>query len=216
MRRLTSQLCVPALFALLCSACQHQAPRAMTDVEGRSEADSGDATQREAAALPLTIGVNPTGLEDPSQFEPLNPGDALNIEFGFQGLWMVVLALRSDTPVEGLVTIFAQVRTDAGVIGEFSIPKQVIFQAEDGFSYYLNLFLVVTGPEHAGERAQVTLEVANQERLLLRQEVEVILTGGDVPFVEDVMPPQLFPDAATEDAAPGPSLDINESRASDT
>ena len=124
----------------------------------------------------LQVGVNPTGAEDTTLFEPLAEGAELAIEFGFQGLWMVVLAFQSEG-LEGRVTVVARVRTEANVVlGEFGLAKQVLMEAQDGYGYYLNLFLIVEGIDAVGQKAWVELEVEDAHGLKLERTVGVILT----------------------------------------
>ena len=147
---------------------------------------------------PLVIGVNPTSDEDPALFEPLVTGGPLEIEFGFQGLWMVVLAFRSYD-IRGRVTVVARVRTaDDTVIGEFGLAKQEVIAGDDGYDYYLNLFLVVEGPEYVGEEAwvEVEVEVEDKNGVSTSREVQVVLSGGEIPHIR---PPP--PDASTDDSA---------------
>ena len=208
-----TQLC--ALFiALSLIACPATESTGEAHDGWRSDGEI-DALDTGEEAGPLTIGINPTGIEDPTRFEPLASGDELTIELGFQGLWMVVLALRTDAPVAGLVTIFARVETAEETIGEFSIPKQVISAADDGRYYYLNLFLVVSGPEHSGKEATVTVEVSDKETLLLSHEVEVQLVGGELPFGSDATSAPTDAFTAPADAL-GPSADAFFEPPSDT
>ncbi|MGB0592315.1 MAG: hypothetical protein ACPGU1_21735 [Myxococcota bacterium] len=155
---------------------------------------------------PLRIGVNPTSLEDTALFRPLEEGDELAIEFGFQGLWMVVLAFQSEG-LEGRVTVVARVRTEAGdVIGEFGLAKQVLVAGDDGYDYYLNLYLIVEGVEAVGQRAWVELEVEDAGGLSLERTIEVVLTRSDndsgVRPSDDAMASS---DAVTPEPDVGPS-----------
>jgi len=160
----------------------------------------------------FVIGTNPTGLEDPTQFTPLVEGGELEIEFGFQGLWMVVLAFKTHRGLEGLVTLFAKVSTADETLGEFGIAKQVLTHADDGFDYYLNLFLVLkdTGPDHAGKEAWVEVSAEDGDGERVEGSIRVMLTSIDIPDVGD--PPLLFPDAplGPGDEDLGPDLDVGE------
>lgn len=128
---------------------------------------------------PLRLGINPAGAEDTALFEPLEDGDALAIEFGFQGLWMVVLAFQSEG-LEGRITVVARIRTETDTtLGEFGLAKQELVSADDGHDYYLNLYLVVEGIDAVGQRAWVELEVEDAHGVSLEHTVEVVLTGSD-------------------------------------
>ena len=152
------------------------------------------ASCQDEAALPvaqpssLVIGTNPTGNDDAALFAPLYEGDPLEIEFGFQGLWMVVLAFKTQ-PLQGRVTVVARVRTDDGhVIGEFGLAKQELVEGDDGDAYYLNLFCVVEGTDAVGERATVEIEVEDKAGTQLSDTVMVMLTGGEVPHIRPPVP----------------------------
>ena len=129
----------------------------------------------------IVLGTNPTGSDDITLFAPMTHGQDLEIELGFQGLWMVVLALQTEDVVTGLMTIQASVTTDEGPIGQYGIAKQLFEQGEDGRDYYLNLFLVVRGPESVGERATVLVEVTDAAFRETSASIEVMLTGGIIP-----------------------------------
>lgn len=166
-----------------------------------------DADEDAQADVPFIIGVNATGIEDTSLFRPLEDGGDLEIELGFQGLWMVVLAFKTQGLVEGLVTLFARVRTATDVLGEFGIAKQVLIRADDGFDYYLNLFLIVDSVEHAGKEAWVDLEAEDSDGDKVGGTVQVMLTSVDIP--DTFTPPVLFPDSSwdEDDADVGPVID---------
>ncbi|MDP6945026.1 MAG: hypothetical protein QF464_12810 [Myxococcota bacterium] len=163
-----------ALLFLLCLVgCGGPASGDGTDITDVGLDGGGDGT--------LVLGTNPTGLEDPTLFEPLASGDDLEIELGFQGLWMVVLALQTQDVVTGLMTVEASVVTEGTSIGEFGIAKQLFETGVDGRDYYLNLFLVVSGPESVGHPATVSVTLTDPSLRRTEARVEVVLTGGIIP-----------------------------------
>ena len=166
-------------------------------VGGHAEQDT-TLHDSDGPEAPFVMGVNPTGEDDPALFTPLVDGDALEIEFGFQGLWMVVLAFKTRDTVDGLVTLFARVRTATETLGEFGIAKQLLIAGEDGFDYYLNFFLVVIGPEDVGEEAWVEMEAEDSDGQTVGGTVQVVLTGGTLPAFADAGSSQGSPDAHTD------------------
>ena len=163
-----------ALFFLLCLlGCGGLATGGGSDITDAGLDGGGEGT--------LVLGTNPTGLEDPTLFEPLTSGDELEIELGFQGLWMVVLALQTQDVVTGLMTMEASVVTEAASIGEFGIAKQLFETGGDGRDYYLNLFLVVEGPESVGHPATVSVTLTDPSFRKTEASVDVMLTGGIIP-----------------------------------
>jgi hypothetical protein len=131
------------------------------------------------AQASLRIGINPTGADDPALFQPLEAEDELAIEFGFQGLWMVVLAFQTDA-LEGRITVVARIRTETDtILGEFGLAKQELVSGDDGYAYYLNLYLVVEGIEAVGQRAWVELEVEDARGVSIQETLEVTLIHSD-------------------------------------
>lgn len=210
MTRLARPSLLVALVALV--ACGPGTP-ASEDVNPDVTPESDAAA--EVFKPPFIIGVNPTGIEDPTLFVPLAEGGEVKIEFGFQGLWMVVLAFKTQGVVDGLVTLFAKVSTADETLGEFGIAKQVLTHADDGFDYYLNLFLVVNGEfgephEYAGQEAWVELAAEDGDGQRVEGTIRVMLTAIDIPDAGE--PPLLFPDATVgpDDEDVGPDLDAGD------
>ena len=127
------------------------------------------------------LGTNVTGANTPDSFTALADGDELNIELGFQGLWMVVLAFRTRDIFDGDVTIITQIGVDDIVQGELGLAKQKLHPGGSGLDYYYNLFLVVMDPTVAGATGQITLEVYDAHDHRVEVTLEVALTGGAAP-----------------------------------
>ena len=124
------------------------------------------------------LGTNVTGANTPDSFTPLVDGDALNIELGFQGLWMVVLAFRTRDMFQGKVTIIARIRVDDELQGEIGLAKQTLIAGGNGLDYYYNLFLVVMEPSVAGSPAEIEFSAQDQHDARIEQNIQVQLTGG--------------------------------------
>ena len=127
------------------------------------------------------LGVNETGKNTAEFYSNLGEGDELNIEYGPQGLWMVVLAFRT----KGIWNSGEELRITAGCwvgdtnIGELILAKQRLLPGPEGWSYYYNLFVVVDEVGAAGNDARITLEVTSSslpEPELLERTVRLV--GG--------------------------------------
>ena len=91
---------------------------------------------------------------------------------------MVVLAFKTQGILDGRVTVVTSVHVGDELLGEFGLAQQEFMPGSDGFDYYLNLFLVVTGPEYVGQIARVDVEVEDAEGHSVERTVEVVLVGG--------------------------------------
>lgn len=127
------------------------------------------------------LGTNATGANTPDSFIPLIEGDALNVELGFQGLWMVVLAFRTREIFEGKLTIIARITVGDEQQGELGLAKQKLIPGGDDVGYYYNLFLVVMEPSVAGSTATVKVTVEDAHGAFIEENLEVQLIGGTAP-----------------------------------
>ena len=124
------------------------------------------------------FGTNVTGANTPDSFSPLVNGDELNVELGFQGLWMVVLAFRTRDIFQGKVTIIARITVDDEPQGEIGLAKQKLIPGGNDVDYYYNLFLVVMDPQVSGSEALIKLTVQDDHDAVLKEDLYVQLTGG--------------------------------------
>jgi hypothetical protein len=124
------------------------------------------------------LGTNITGANTPDSFSPLVNGDSLNIELGFQGLWMVVLAFRTRDIFEGKLTIIARITVDDEPQGEIGLAKQKLIPGSNNVDYYYNLFLVVMEPNVSGSEALIKLTVQDDHDAVLKEDLYVQLVGG--------------------------------------
>ena len=142
----------------------------------------------EGSASTAWVGTNPTGQRDIEGFELLSDGATLEIEMGFQGAWMVVLALRATPQLSGMTTLRSSLFVDEDLVAYFEVKRQFLVPADDGFEYYLNLFLIVPSAEYVGMPGRVVVEAFEhlKEETTIRAESRVELVGGIVP---DELPP---------------------------
>ena len=91
----------------------------------------------------MVLGTNIPGQTGPDAFLHVDPGGELPIVFGFQGLYMVVLAARipdlPGAPVKGTFTL----EMDGVVINDSKYNKARSFEVGgDGYQYFfVNYFL---------------------------------------------------------------------------
>lgn len=145
--------------------------------------DSPDAAPDIASDASATgefiLGTNPAGLNDPASFTPLTDGDDLMVEFGFQGLWMVVLAVKTRGIFTGDLLLDAELRVDDAPRGTLALASQRLASGGDGYHYYFNFFLVVDDPAIAGRPATVRFEASDAQGNVREAVLSVNLTGGE-------------------------------------
>lgn len=117
-----------------------------------------DAAAPEAA---LEVGTNVTGKNTPSAFTPLPEGADIQVELGFQGAYMVVLAFRSRGYPTKKLTVRGSVGASGKTLGAIALKGKTTMKAPDGWSYFYNLFVITEGWEELIDgpaTATVTLE----------------------------------------------------------
>ncbi len=143
------------------------------------EADAGPAADTEDPDAPLfVLGVNETAKVAPQYFSELPEGEELLIEYGPQGLWMVVLAFKTRNIFEPPLQIIAKVDVGGVEQGLLGLGKQKLQIGGDGFDYFYNLYLVVDDPTVTGQAGLVTIEVTDDHGGAVTEERGVLLTGG--------------------------------------
>lgn len=128
-------------------------------------AAGADCAALEGGDLPaptLVIGTNAPGSDEPDAFVPLTDGALLDIVVGFQGAWMVVLALETSLAADLPVAITMTLRSAEEVLGHFTVSEQALVAGDSGDAYYLDFYLVVSSAEHAGEVAWVDASVVDE------------------------------------------------------
>ena len=156
-----------------------------TGSESAAEAQDDASSQIEEGEVVETseepvfeLGTNLTGANTPDSFTLLNQGDELNIELGFQGLWMVVLSFRTQNIFKGKLTIITQIDVEGETQGELGLAKQKLIPSGGSLNYYYNLFLVVMDPSVSGQVGNITLSVSDEHGALVEESIDVQLIGG--------------------------------------
>ncbi len=167
------------------SACRHLLlalliALAGCEGEGAAPADevSDDAKGDAAVQETFVLGVNVTGENKPAFFTPLPEGADLTVEYGPQGLWMVVLAFKTRDVFTGRLHLLAEIRADGKQLGLLEMGKQKLVPGGDGWDYYYNLFLVVEGADLDGQAAEITLQVEDEAGAKVALAHPVVLRGG--------------------------------------
>lgn len=159
-----------------CNESENQGAQA-SDATSPSDPSHADDTLSEEGPL-FELGTNVTGANTPDSFSPLVDGDELNIELGFQGLWMVVLSFRTRNIFKGKLTIITRIEADGEHQGELGLAKQKLIPSGGSLDYYYNLFLVVLDPSVSGQTGVITIRVSDDDGALVEETLEVQLTGG--------------------------------------
>ena len=117
----------------------------------------------------LELGTNTTGLSTPSSFQSLMDGDDLMVELGFQGSYMVVLALRTQGYItEGKVNIRASLRVDGELKASLKYKKKTLLPAADGGDYFYNIFLITEDyADYAGDAGVASVELLTLDDALI-------------------------------------------------
>ena len=129
----------------------------------------------------LTLGTNVPGASEYDSFEMLEDGDELEIVFGHQGLWMVVLAIRTEGLDADIADVQGDLHVEGDLVGSLSLKRQRLKVAADGSRYLLNFFLVLDTPSQGGAEGRVTLTVTPEDAQPFSLTQAAQLVGGPSP-----------------------------------
>jgi hypothetical protein len=146
-------------------------PPPVADIPATEIPDGNDSWE-------FTLGVNVTGKNQPQFFSPLADDEGLEIEYGPQGLWMVVLAFKTQGLLNGQLFIDGEIFVGDTLLGRLTLAKQQLSPGGDGYSYYYNYYLVVDDETTAGETATLHFYVLDEEGDEVKIIQDVTLTGG--------------------------------------
>ena len=109
----------------------------------------------------LELGTNVTGMSTPDSFSTLGDGDDLFVELGFQGSYMVVLAVRTRGFVtEGKVNLQVALSVGGEEKAKLKYKKKSLLPGADDLSYFYNIFLVTEDyADYVGEEADIEVMV---------------------------------------------------------
>ncbi len=139
----------------------------------------GDAAIDVAPAKPkFILGTNVTGKSTPEYFSEVPKNAQLNVEFGPQGLWMVVLAFKTRELLQPPLLLSGRVEIAGKKLGELKLGKQKLLPGDGGYSYYYNFFLVVAPEGVAGKKATIHFTATGKDGPQVDIEHPVVLTGG--------------------------------------
>ncbi len=146
-----------------------------SDVVATEGVDSG----YDGLTIPLlTMGTNVPGASDSASFEVIEDGYELDIVFGQQGLWMVVLALQVEGVTSEYVDVGGALVVDGATVGSLSLKRQRLKEGEGGLRYLLNFFLVLDEPSQDGRDGIVTMDLTPEGGDVLTLSRQVRLNGG--------------------------------------
>lgn len=141
-------------------------------------ADAGPTEDPDAPVF--VLGINETAKVGAEYFSELVDGGELVIEYGPQGLWMVVLAFKTRNVFEPPLQIIAKVEVGGVEQGLLGLGKQKLQYGGDGFDYFYNLYLVVDDPTVTGQAGLVSVEVTDDHGGSVVEQRSVLLTGGKI------------------------------------
>ncbi len=127
----------------------------------------------------FVLGTNVVGADDPASFSALSEGGALEVQIGFQGLWMVVLAFKTRDMFAGELFLSAELTVDGASQGTLSLAQQKPTAGPGGWSYYYNFFLVVDDPGVGGQPGQIHFVAHDDHGHEHAVALGVALTGGE-------------------------------------
>lgn len=126
----------------------------------------------------FVLGTHTAGASGAEEFELLADNQSLDIVFGHQGLWMIVLALQVDGTVQGDIDVTGSLSVDGLSVGSLTLKQQHLQGADDGHRYLLNFFLVLDEPSQGGEEGEVQMKVTVAHGTTVTLSRTVLLQGG--------------------------------------
>ncbi len=177
---------VALTFALLVVGCdvqQGSSDNVQTQTNGPADVVQGESQPSTPPFFEL--GRNVTGKNTPKYYTPINEGDELEVELGPQGLWMVVLAFKTQAMLSAPLFLSGSIEVeDHEAFGSMKLKKQKVFPGGDGFDYYYNFWLVVKLPTGSfpygvsGNKASINFEVQSNDGSVHQLIRSVTLIGG--------------------------------------
>jgi hypothetical protein len=126
----------------------------------------------------FVLGTHTAGASGAEEFELLADNQSLDIVFGHQGLWMIVLALQVDGSVQGDIDVTGSLSVDGISVGSLTLKQQHLQGADDGHRYLLNFFLILDEPGQGGEEGEVQMKVTVANGTTVTLSRTVLLQGG--------------------------------------
>ena len=150
----------------------------VTDADTVDDSDDGLSVDDSDDGPSVVLGTHAQWKEQPEQFRELHDGADLPIVLGHQGLWMVVLAVRSEETLSGSLDL--DVRLDVGetTLGELQLVDKELDPELDGRDYVYDIWLIVSDPNPTTDTAQVTVDLVDSGGLALTLEHSVFLGGA--------------------------------------
>jgi len=132
----------------------------------------------------MVLGTNIPGQTGPDAFLHVEPGGSLPIVFGFQGLYMVVLAARipdlPGVPVKGNFTL----EMDGALVNDSKYNKSRAFEVGgDGYQYFFDIWIIVDDlTSYLGKEGTIHVELfTSDEAYRGEQSIDVIFVSEDSP-----------------------------------
>jgi len=145
-----------------------------------ADAGSSDAVSDTDDGPSVALGTHQQWKQQPEHFIELRDDSELPIVLGHQGLWMVVLAVRSFEMLEGELDLIARIEAADTLLGELQLVNQALDPELDNHDYIYDIWLVVSDPSLATYTANLTVEIEDSNGLSMTLERTVTLSGGSL------------------------------------
>lgn len=131
-----------------------------SDAAGDADGDAADT----GPAAVFVVGTNPVHREDGvSDFVPVPDGGQVPVVVGDQGLYMVIVAVRTTGLLVSPVSVDAELRYAGHRIAEFEFEGIDLDPMEDGFDYLWDVFLAFEGTPFTGLPLELELDVVGAD-----------------------------------------------------
>jgi hypothetical protein len=124
-------------------------------------------------------------------FTALEEGDALQVELGFQGSWMVVLAFRTrNHPLPLLLDVETRLLVDGEERASTHYRAKKLESEADGYDYFYNVFVVTCDfADYVGSEATVALTLYSLAGETLLESTQSVLLEAPPGFIEEEQAP---------------------------
>lgn len=153
-RSIARTLAAALLLAGACSSDAGVASVSPADAQAHDAPEAADVVE-----LAMQLGTNPTGKTGPDRFTPIGEGDEVRIQWGFQGFYMAVFALRCDQGGPAPIWVEVKIVEDGEVLASVRLLRPLLEAGGDGSFYAWDLFVLTPDWESWVDRP-VTLDAA--------------------------------------------------------
>lgn len=171
---------------------------------GPADSGQGEASADVALTGRASLGQHPNLATEPQDFTALVEGSELQLVFGLQGLYMAVLAVKTQARFRGLLKVRLTLTSDGTTVADIALKEMRTVRGVDGFDYLWGLRLIVDGDVWRGRPGELSISVVDEfgHRYDERWELVIGQTNQPTPC-EDPSP---APTGATDHCQTPPGL----------